>query len=59
MSQKEKYPEEIMPVGLPFDIEEVLTKGTIELLTLSAAKMGFLAKWNELSMTQIGARTLR
>ncbi|GIR48604.1 MAG: hypothetical protein CM15mP58_07010 [Burkholderiaceae bacterium] len=48
-----------MLVGLPFDIEEVLTKGTIELSTLSAQKMGFLAKWNELSMTQIGARISR
>ena len=44
-----------MLVGLPFDIEEVLTKDTIELSTLSAPKMGFPAKWSELSMTQIGS----
>ena len=57
--KKEKYLEEIMLVGLPFDTEEVLTKDTIELSTLSVQKMGFLAKWNESSMTQIGARTSR
>ena len=58
-SQKEKYLEEIMLVGLPFDIEEVLTKDIIGLSTLSVKRWVFPAKWSELSTIQIGARTSR